>query len=122
MSILPFLKNKKFKNEKFINCLKIIYGLGYKKAILICTELKYDKNIKWKDINSKDLKKIDNIIIIKYGWKLNIELKNLKKKNITILSEIRSYKGTRHQYHLPVNGQNTHNNAKTNNLLWKKKH
>jgi len=29
------------------------------------------------------------------------------------MKNIKSYKGIRHSYNLPVNGQKTHNNAKT---------
>ena len=46
-----------------------------------------------------------------------MDLENFNKKNIMNLKIINSYKGIRHSSQLPVNGQNTHNNAKTARLV-----
>lgn len=115
--ILNFIKKSENENKKLIYILNNIFGIGLKNSKLICTTLGYDFNIKLLDILSKDYQKIDNIINIKYKFKILIELKNFEKENISNLKLIKTYKGIRHQYHLPVNGQNTHNNANTNKLL-----
>jgi len=42
-----------------------------------------------------------------------MDLKKNVYDNIQLLKNIKSYKGVRHTYKLPVNGQRTHTNAKT---------
>lgn len=113
MSVITTLKKTNNMNKKLVYCLKDIYGLGLNNSILICTTLQYDINIKLNELSNIDFEKLDNIILLIYEFNINLELRSLKKKNILNLIDIKSYKGIRHQYHLPANGQRTHNNTKT---------
>ena len=119
MPILRILNKVKNKNKKLIYILNKILGIGLNNSKLICTTLGYDYNIKFSQLTVKDLNKLNNIITIKYKFKILMDLENFNKKNIMNLKIINSYKGIRHSSQLPVNGQNTHNNAKTARLVWK---
>jgi len=100
-------------NKKLINLLKNIFGLGYHRANLICSSLGVDPNIKLKDLKKEDIQSINSIIDLKYKFVIDMDLKKNVYDNIQLLKNIKSYKGVRHTYKLPVNGQRTHTNAKT---------
>lgn len=63
---------------------------------------------------------------LKYNLKsLAIKLKKdfdfiIKKENINFLIKINHFRGLRHKLNLPVRGQRTHTNAKTNRLKYLK--
>jgi len=79
----------------------------------ICSDLGYDETTKVKDLLPKDLKKLNSIITVKNNFIIDAELKKKIHDNIKKLKIIKCYKGTRHTYGLPVNGQRTKTNAKT---------
>lgn len=108
--ILNFnLKSKK----KLIYLLRTVYGIGLLFSKEICTSLGYDSNIRLSEVKQKDVNKINSIITKKYKYIVDTELKKVTHDNIQKMKNIRCYKGVRHVYNLPVNGQRTHTNAKT---------
>lgn len=111
MSILLDINNK--NNKQLIYVLKNVYGLGLLFSQQICKSLGYDTNVKINDLKPKDLNKLNSIINVKYKFITGAELKKNTYDNIQQMKNIRCYKGIRHSYNLPVNGQRTHTNAKT---------
>jgi small subunit ribosomal protein S13 len=111
MSIILSLNLK--SKKKLIYLLKDIYGLGLLFSKQICKSLGYDYNIRFHNLKKKDINKLNSIITMKYKYILDSELKKSIYDNIQSIIHIRSYKGVRHTYNLPVNGQRTHTNAKT---------
>ena len=89
------------------------YGLSYTRSLQLCKELGYDLSTKYIKLTFDDKYKLNQLINIKYKFILNSDLKKKKKNNIKLLKKIRNYKGLRHTLHLPVNGQRTKTNAKT---------
>ena len=112
MSLLLININKS-STKKLIPFLKQIYGIGSLHALELCKALGYDINIKIYELREEDIKKINSLIAVKYKYPIDTELKKKKYDNVQIMKNIKCYKGIRHIYNLPVNGQNTHNNAKT---------
>lgn len=112
MSLLLININVKSK-KKLIPFLKKIYGIGSLHALQLCKTLGYDVNITINNLREEDIKKINSLIAIKYKYPIDTELKKRKYDNVQIMKNIKCYKGVRHLYNLPVNGQKTHNNAKT---------
>lgn len=111
---MSVLLNLNFKStRKLVFLLTKVYGLGYLFSKEICKSLGYDYNVKANELKEKDINKLNSIITIKYKFVVDTELKKEKYDNIQVLKDIRSYKGVRHIYNLPVNGQRTHTNAKT---------
>jgi small subunit ribosomal protein S13 len=80
---------------------------------LICKILGYDVNVKTNELNQTDWDKIYSIIKVKYKFILDSEIKKTISDNIKKMKNIKCYKGMRHSFNLPVNGQRTHTNART---------
>ena len=101
------------KNLNLINYFNKIYGLKFNKSSLLCKDLGLDKNFKYSNLTKKDLRKINDLIFVKNKYKLESDLKKEFYDNIKFLKQLKTYKGIRHSLFLPVRGQNTKNNAKT---------
>jgi small subunit ribosomal protein S13 len=100
-------------NKKLIYALRDVYGLGLSTSQRVCKSLGYDINTKLMDFRSEDLNKLTAIVSVQYKFIIGAELKKRTYDNIQQMKNIRCYKGVRHSYNLPVNGQRTHTNAKT---------
>lgn len=100
-------------NKKLVHALNDIYGIGPLFSAQICKSLGYDINTKVQELKQKDLNKLNSLINIKYKFSINAELKKSIYDRIQKMKNIKSYKGIRHSYNLPVNGQRTRTNAKT---------
>ena len=100
-------------NKKLIYFLTKIYGIGLLYSKQICASLGYDINIKMNQLTDKDLNKIHALITVKYKFSIDTEKKKNTYDNVQHMKNIKCYKGVRHSYNLPVNGQKTHTNAKT---------
>ena len=99
-------------NEKRIEiALTYIYGIGTSYANKILSLAHVDKGIRAKDLTEDQVNKIREAID-KTGLSLEGELKRTISQNIRRLTDIRSYRGIRHQKRLPVRGQNTRTNAR----------
>jgi small subunit ribosomal protein S13 len=105
------------KNRKLIYILKDVYGLGLSRARKICINLGYNYDIKVKELKQKNFNKMNSLITLKYKYLIQGELKKRIYDNINLMKIIRAYRGVRHTYKLPVNGQRTRNNAKTRRWL-----
>jgi len=100
-------------NKKLIYALRDVYGLGLSTSQRVCKSLGYDINTKLVDFRSEDLNKLTAIVSVQYKFIIGAELKKRTYDKIQQMKNIRCYKGVRHSYNLPVNGQRTHTNAKT---------
>lgn len=111
MSLFIDLTTK--KDKKLIYALRDVYGLGLHSANIICKSLGYDINTKISNFRPEDLNKLTAIINVQYKFITSAELKKKTYDKIQLMKNIKCYKGVRHSYNLPVNGQRTHTNAKT---------
>jgi len=100
-------------NVKLIYNLRSIYGIGYLFSKKICASLGYDVNVKMRDLTQQDLNKINALVNVKFKFSIDAERKKNTYDNVQQMKNIKCYKGVRHSYNMPVNGQKTHNNAKT---------
>jgi len=107
-----------------------IQGISFSLANAICNTLNIDKKTKIGDLAIDEIKKIEDVINFpsKYNlpsWLLNrrkdyetgedkhlitSKLKFEKDNDIKIMKKIKTYKGMRHAYGLPVRGQRTRSN------------
>jgi small subunit ribosomal protein S13 len=88
-----------------------IFGLGPKKAVLVCYKVGLCDTIK---VNQLTKSKLDRLIkIITQNEYIDSELRRLLDKDIKRLINIGCYRGYRHNDGLPLRGQRTHTNAKT---------
>jgi len=91
--------------------LTYIYGIGKSVSGAILDKLKINKDIRAKDLSTKELNDLKNEI--EKNYKIEGELKHGIRMNIRRLKEIGCYRGLRHQKGLPVRGQRTKTNTRT---------
>lgn len=91
--------------------LTYIYGIGRHTANEILAETKIDPNTRVKDLDENDVAKLRNYI--EHNLTVEGDLRKEVSLNIKRLTEIGSYRGTRHRKGLPVRGQNTRTNCRT---------
>lgn len=101
--------NLKEKNKLSISLNKI-YGLGLNKSMQMNSILGLSLKIKLGNLTKNQLLKLNKGLT---HYKQGSRLKREKKNKIDILKEIKTYRGIRHNYFLPVRGQRTHTNAGT---------
>lgn len=99
------------RNKKISISLSYIYGIGQFQASKILDNIGIDPNIKTNDLSEEQILAIRNEIGDNFS--VEGELRSSVGRNIKRLIDIGTYKGTRHKNGLPVNGQNTKNNART---------
>jgi len=99
-------------DEKRIEiALTYIYGIGPNRAKDILVGTKIDPNKRAKVLDSQEVNTIKNFIDKNY--KVEGELRLILKQNISLLKDIKSYRGSRHNHRLPVRGQRTKTNSRT---------
>jgi small subunit ribosomal protein S13 len=91
--------------------LTYIYGIGKSKSINILNAVNIDPNIRTNELTEEQVLAIRNEIADNYS--VEGELRSVIGRNIKRLIDVGTYRGMRHKKGLPVNGQNTKNNART---------
>ena len=99
------------KNKAILVSLSYIYGIGQIQSSKILDVVGIDRKTKTNDLSEEQILAIRNEIGNKYS--VEGELRSQVGRNIKRLIDIGTYKGARHKNGLPVNGQNTKNNART---------
>ncbi|MCL4490778.1 MAG: 30S ribosomal protein S13 [Nitrospirae bacterium] len=99
------------KNERVEIGLTRIFGIGRSLSSKILEEIKVNPNIRVKDLKDEDIVKIRSRI--EKDYKVEGDLRREISLNVKRLTDIGSYRGTRHLAHLPARGQRTRTNART---------
>ena len=99
------------KNKAIVVSLSYIYGIGKLQSQKILDSVGIDRLAKTNDLSEEQILAIRSEISDNYS--VEGELRGQVGRNIKRLVDIGSYKGLRHKNGLPVNGQNTKNNART---------
>ena len=92
--------------------LTYIFGIGRSTSNEILKEVGVDPNVRVKDLTEEQENKIRQAIDKEH--KVEGELKREVLLNIKRLKEINSYRGSRHTKKLPLRGQRTKTNSRTN--------
>ncbi len=106
-------------NKKIPYALKAIYGLGNKRVEEICAYMGINNKTKITTLNDGQISKMCRFI--EQNYLIETELRKNISYNLKRLLDIKSYRGLRHVHGLPVNGQRTHTNAKTQKALSKRR-
>lgn len=88
-----------------------IYGIGIKKSLEICFELKINRKLLFKDLQENQISRLERYI--SQNYLTDSLLKKQKEQDIDLLIKNKSYRGKRHKMYYPVRGQRTHTNART---------
>lgn len=105
------LKTEINENLNILSGMSEVYGIGIKRAKLVCQILGINKATRLKNLNTKLRTRL--VQTIEKEFLINDELKKeiLKKKETLV--RIKTYRGIRERVNLPRRGQRTHTNAKT---------
>ena len=99
-------------NEKrLVTSLTYIFGIGPTRAAEICAKSDIDPETKTSALTEDQARLIRNVI--EKDYQVEGALRSEVSMNIQRLKDIGCYRGLRHRRGLPVNGQNTKNNART---------
>jgi len=98
-------------NKRIEIALTYIYGIGQPSAIKILKSAKINLNKRAKDLTVEETNRLREIV--EKNYKIEGELRQMVKQNISRLKEIQSYRGIRHLRKLPVRGQRTKTNSRT---------
>ena len=98
-------------NKSIVISLSYIYGIGRFQSRQILDAIGVDYTIKTGDLSEEQILSIRNEIDDNYM--VEGELRSQVGRNVKRLIDAGTYKGLRHKNGLPVNGQNTKNNART---------
>lgn len=97
-------------SSKVLHSISKLYGFGVHLSNLMLNDLNIGYNCRIKDLNHTTI-----IKIIKWVEKNKIVIESSLKQKITLdinkLKYIKTYRGLRHIYNLPVRGQRTKTNA-----------
>lgn len=97
-------------NKHIVVALTYIYGIGTKRALLICKMAKVKSSKKVKDLGEQEL----NALRLEVGkYAVEGDLRREVAMNIKRLVDLKCYRGVRHRHGLPVRGQRTRTNART---------
>lgn len=100
-------------NEKRIEiALTYLYGVGLTLSKKILKESGINPDTRVKDLTESDIAKIRDVLN-KMELPIEGELRRIVGQNIRRLTEIQSYRGSRHKSGLPVRGQSTRRNSRT---------
>lgn len=100
-------------NEKRIEvALTYVYGIGPELSKKILNECKISLDTRVKEMTESDFAILRGKIN-ELGIPVEGELRRIVSQNIRRLQEIKTYRGLRHKFGLPVRGQSTRRNART---------
>lgn len=98
-------------NKRVEIALSYIYGIGPSSARRIVNDIKVSPQKRVKDLNPQELNQLKDCI--EKNYKIEGELRQLIKQNVSRLKDIGCYRGLRHLRRLPVRGQRTRTNSRT---------
>lgn len=92
--------------------LTYIFGIGRTRSQDILRATGIDLDTRIKDLTEEEVRRLRTLIDQEY--KVEGDLRREVQQDIKRLQEIGSYRGIRHRRRLPVRGQRTRTNARTN--------
>jgi small subunit ribosomal protein S13 len=98
-------------NKRIEIALTYIYGIGKSASRKVLNSANVDLNKRTNTLTSGEVARIQNIA--EKNWAIEGELRQLIKRNIQRLKDLKTYRGLRHLRHLPTRGQRTRTNSRT---------
>lgn len=98
------------RNKQVWVSLQYIHGIGPTLSRKILVQLSISPDTKVSDLTEEEINRLRELIDRQY--KVEGELRREVNLNIKRLTEIGSYRGSRHRHTLPVRGQRTRTNAR----------
>ena len=99
------------KNKRIVIGLRYVYGIGLTSSQKILAQANVDQSVRVKDLSREQEDAIR--AIIEQTYTTEGDLRRERSSNIKRLKDIKSYRGIRHSKNLPVRGQRTKTNSRT---------
>ncbi len=99
------------KEKRIEISLMYLFGVGRALSNTILKEANIDTNKRAKDLTEDEVLRITTII--QKGYRVEGDLRRDISQNIKRLTDIGSWRGSRHKKGLPVRGQRTRTNSRT---------
>ena len=99
------------RNKQIGIALTYIFGIGRTSAGKICEKAEVDASTKTDLLGEGEVIRLREII--ERECQVEGDLRRVTSQNIKLLMDIGCYRGLRHRRGLPVRGQRTHTNART---------
>lgn len=97
-------------DKRIVIALTYVYGIGLTTSQRVLKKLKIDESTRVKDLSEKE----QDLLRDEFRkYKVEGDLRREIMANIKRLKEIKSWRGSRHEKHLPVRGQRTKTNSRT---------
>ncbi len=97
-------------DKRVVIALTYVYGIGLTTSQRVLKQLKIDESTRVKDLTEKEQDQLRDEF---RKFKVEGDLRREIMSNIKRLKEIKSHRGSRHEKHLPVRGQRTKTNSRT---------
>nr|YP_009350042.1 30S ribosomal protein S13 [Spongospora subterranea]AIK19913.1 30S ribosomal protein S13 [Spongospora subterranea] len=88
-----------------------IFGINISLSLFLCKKFGFNKNSRLNEVSTSTLAELKKFILTNYA--IQLKLKKITQSSIQELSSIKSIPGLRHKLKLPVRGQRTRTNHKT---------
>lgn len=102
-------------SKKLWLALTNIYGIGYTRARALCFAIGATPNVTAGELRQHHLSQLYTLVESRYV--VGRDLRAATRAAVQRLIRIRCYRGRRHVERLPVRGQRTHSNARTQKKL-----
>lgn len=102
-------------SKKLWVALTNIYGIGYARARALCFAIGATPNVTAGELRQHHLSQLYSLVENRYV--VGRDLRAATRADVQRLIRIRCYRGRRHIERLPVRGQRTHSNARTQKKL-----
>lgn len=102
-------------SKKLWVALTKIYGIGFTRARALCFEIGATPNVNAGELRPHHLSQL--YTIVEKRFVVGRDLRAATRAAVQRLVRIRCYRGRRHVERLPVRGQRTHSNARTQKKL-----
>lgn len=113
--MVRFLGANMPESKKLWVALTKVYGIGYARAKSLCFAIGASPHVNAGDLRQHHVSQLYSLVEKRYV--VGQDLKSATRECIQRLIRIRSYRGKRHLEQLPVRGQRTHSNHRTQKKL-----
>jgi small subunit ribosomal protein S13 len=98
-------------NKNLVVAFTKIFGINLAVSNIICKKFGFNRNSLLKDVHLSTINEIRKFILVEYS--IQSGLRKSVRSSIAELISIKSFRGLRHKLKLPVRGQRTRSNHKT---------
>jgi small subunit ribosomal protein S13 len=113
---MAYILRTHIKKKYLVHGLESVYGIGCFLSKRICQSLGFQKSFQLKNITNEQIFHLSQSVD-EWNYPLKGELQRIIKQRIDKLATLKTFRGIRHRQGLPVRGQRTHTNAKTQKKL-----